>query len=79
MSARWTCKVPGCGRWGLGGPDGWRKHNSSAHTDDARLGASASFGFVPNYANGKRTRYFADWVDHPHVIGLPPNSAKEAP
>lgn len=47
MAARWHCRL--CKAWGLGGPDGWRKH-ADMHKDGNRYSASMSFGFTPNYS-----------------------------
>jgi len=52
MSARWHCKV--CRTYGLGGPDGWLKHQKSEHTDGHRYGASTSIVGGPNFGIGRR-------------------------
>ena len=56
-SAVWHCK---CGKHGVDGPDGWKRHYSLAHSDMGGAGVHLSFGFTPNYSNGMRT---SKWYD----------------
>lgn len=51
----WRCKR--CRQWGIGGPQGFVKHEKSAHAYDVRLGASVAFGFTGNYGDGYERRY----------------------
>ena len=65
MSARWHCKI--CRTYGFGGPSGWATHQKAAHSDNDRYSASISFGFAPNYSNGRRSSHRLDYVMPPRA------------
>lgn len=67
MSARWVCKL--CPQHGLGGPVGWERHYRAAHSDGNHYGAQLSFGFAPNYSNGRRTSHWHDYRPAPRMRG----------
>ena len=61
MGARWFCKPCRC--WGLGGPDGYLRHEKAEHKDARGAGSVVTLGFVghePRYGvRGRKQTWWA--------------------